>query len=230
MSGYSGKETETILFDLRPSGTRVVEIVNTVVTSSGINGINADSDAKSSDLQGTTLLSSIPCRFENGFCSKVSPIWFFTRPRRRMDYGAGFSASVSTAANVCCTASVLGSPRRADEVVGADSTAADIDVVLGSVKSEMDVRPSSSRHDQRVVGLELPLIRSGSVWRSNGWAFRRLEVVRALRGSKKATSGGVTEPTMTAGETGLVTIGTTQNGFKAYIVRRSRFRWVSVYL
>ena len=28
-------ETETILFDLRPSGTRVVEIVNTVVTSSG---------------------------------------------------------------------------------------------------------------------------------------------------------------------------------------------------
>ena len=86
-----------------------------------------------------------------------------------MDYGAGFSASlsvfglynvvaVSTAANVCCTASVLGSPRRADEVVGADSTAADIDVVLGSVKSEMDVRSSSSRHDQRVVGLELPLI------------------------------------------------------------------------
>ena len=32
-------------------------------------------------------------------------------------------------------------------------------------------------------------------------------MVRALRGSKKATSGGLTEPTMTAGEPGLVTIG-----------------------
>ena len=125
-----------------------------------------------------------------------------------MDYGSGFPASlsifglyhvvvVSTAANVGCTASVFGSPRRADEVADVDSTDVDVDVVLGSVNSEMDVRSSSSRHNQRVVGLELPPIRSGSVWRSNGWAFGRLEVVRALRGSKKAASKGPTEPTMT---------------------------------
>ena len=114
------------------------------------------------------------------------------------------NVAVSATASVGggCAVSVLGSPRRADVVTGADSTAAGADAVMGSVKSEMDVSSSSGQHVQGGVGLEFPPIRSGSVSRSDGWTFGRSEVVRGLRRSKRATSGGLTVPTMTAGEIG----------------------------
>ena len=169
------------------------------------NGV-ADANGAANDLQCFAQSRSVALQSEIGDCSRLSvrsggsltdPIGVGICLKRMVnaDTAGTFTAAevnaVSTDVNVGCTASALGSPRSADEVAGADSTVADVDVVFGSVKSEMDVRS----------------IRSGSVWRSHGWAFGRLEVVMARRGLKKATSGGPTEPTMTAGKAGPVAIG-----------------------
>ena len=66
----------------------------------------------------------------------------------------------------------------------------------------MDVSSRSGQHVKGGVALDIPPIRSGSDSRSDGWAFGRSEVVRALRRSKRATSGGLTVPSMMAGEIG----------------------------
>ena len=63
-----------------------------------------------------------------------------------------------------------------------------VDGYTMDMRTEMDVRTSSGRHDQRVVGLEILALRSGSVSRSVGGSLGSSEVVRVLRGSKATTA------------------------------------------